>query len=307
MDIAMYQLRTFWEVSRLQSITKAGRKLGYSQSTITAHVRVLEAQVGTPLFQRLPHGVRLTEAGQIFHGYAARMLSAVDELSAALAENGEVTGQVSVGATGSLVDREVSRLIWEARYRYPRVTVSPLSMLSTRIPEEVAAGRLDLGLMMTSTAEPSEPPPAGVVRERLHELDLVCIGSLGLPGAEGDPVGRLREARILQVDHGCPSQEQVQNALQDQYGFTLEVMSAGSVGSALGLMRSGPFIAVLPEQSVAREVELGSVVLQEQLPRMRRAVWMLWRDQAWQPAAMVALLELARRVGQLTTEPVGSA
>ena len=61
MDIK--NLVTFIHVAELRSFTKAGDKLGYSQSTVSFQIRQLENELGVPLFERINRTVTLTEHG----------------------------------------------------------------------------------------------------------------------------------------------------------------------------------------------------------------------------------------------------
>ncbi|WP_267242600.1 LysR family transcriptional regulator [Streptomyces sp. PR69] len=293
MDIALYQLRTFWEVARAESITQAGRRLGYSQSTVTSHIRALESQAGAPLFQRLPHGVRLTQAGETFHCYVARLFSLVDELSDALTARGETTGRVSVGVASLLVDKEMTRLIWECQYRYPKVELSPLTMHSSRIAEEITAGKLDVGLVLARPGCP-EDNPADLRHEDLHPLDLVPVASPGLDAVLKTRRG-LDGVRVLQIDSGCPSHQFLRDEMAAAYGVGPEFTSAGSVRGILELMRNGRFAAMLPEDAVSTEVERGDVIVLDELPRQHRVVRLMWSEQSWLPPAVGAVLEIARR------------
>ncbi len=56
-------LRAFEAVGRHQSFTAAAQSLRVTQSAVSRHVIALEAQLGTPLFERRPHQLNLTEAG----------------------------------------------------------------------------------------------------------------------------------------------------------------------------------------------------------------------------------------------------
>lgn len=59
-------LRAFEAAARLMSFTHAGRELGVTQSAISQNVRLLEAHLGQPLFERMPHGLELTETGKAY-------------------------------------------------------------------------------------------------------------------------------------------------------------------------------------------------------------------------------------------------
>ncbi|MEV0603007.1 LysR family transcriptional regulator [Streptomyces sp. NPDC050315] len=305
MEIALYQVRTFLEVVRTGSLTKAGRNLGYSQSTVTAHIRALEAQAGTALFQRLPHGVRPTPDGETFHDYATRIFGLVNELSVSLAGGREISGRISVGASALTVDQELTRLILECRYRYPKLELCPVGMDSARISEEIGASRLDMGLVLSS-ADQKFPRQAGLHSEDLRTVELMAVAGRELSDSldegavsvsrrpHGEAPGKT--VRILRVDSGSGSPERLREAIRQRYGIESEFLPVGSVRGALELMRTGPCIAMLPREMVAREIESGEVGILRDVPGERHVVRMIWNGRSWLPPVLAATLELARRV-----------
>ncbi|MFF1823413.1 LysR family transcriptional regulator [Kribbella sp. NPDC058245] len=74
-------LRTFLAVHRAGSITGGAQSLGLSQPTVTAQLKSLERQLGHPLFDRLPRGVRPTSAG---NELARRIADPIDTLQGLL-------------------------------------------------------------------------------------------------------------------------------------------------------------------------------------------------------------------------------
>lgn len=56
-------LRTFTTLARTGGFTAAAAELHLAQSTVTVHIRTLERELGTRLFDRLPTGTLLTESG----------------------------------------------------------------------------------------------------------------------------------------------------------------------------------------------------------------------------------------------------
>ena len=56
-------INTFLHIAELHSFSRAARELGYSQSAVSAQVAQLEAELETPLFDRVGKTVRLTVAG----------------------------------------------------------------------------------------------------------------------------------------------------------------------------------------------------------------------------------------------------
>jgi DNA-binding transcriptional LysR family regulator len=71
-------------VAEANSFTRAAAELGYSQSSVTMHVRALEEELGVSLFDRVGRGVILTEVGRCTFDYAGRLLALAEETKAAV-------------------------------------------------------------------------------------------------------------------------------------------------------------------------------------------------------------------------------
>ncbi|RJL35734.1 LysR family transcriptional regulator [Bailinhaonella thermotolerans] len=76
-DVSFDLLRTFVAVHRSGSVSRAAELRGISQPTVTAHVKALEAELGRPLFDRVPRGMAPTPAADQL---AARIAPAIDDL-----------------------------------------------------------------------------------------------------------------------------------------------------------------------------------------------------------------------------------
>ena len=104
----LYQLRSFAAVAELGHLTRAAERLHVSQPAVSAQIRALEDELGTPLFERGAGGMTLTAAGAKLLPLAARILGAASDLkSRALSLKGEVAGHLKVG---TLSDPETLRL-----------------------------------------------------------------------------------------------------------------------------------------------------------------------------------------------------
>lgn len=73
-------------VARTHNFTRAAAKLGYSQSSVTLHVKALERELGASLLlrSRFSKTVELTEVGRRALEYAERLLALADEAKVAL-------------------------------------------------------------------------------------------------------------------------------------------------------------------------------------------------------------------------------
>ncbi|MCP9945761.1 LysR family transcriptional regulator [Streptomyces somaliensis] len=296
LDIALYQLRTFREVARLGSFTKAARSLGYAQSSVTSHIRSLESRVGMQLVHRLPHGVRLTASGEILQEYAQRIFHIVDEMASALRPSGETAGRAAVGASALLLETRIGPLIRDCRYRYPKVQVSPRQLAIGRAQEAVRAGEVDLALVHGDFAEGDLSAP-GVAVEELPPMEVVPVGAPALARTH-DPATELAQVRVLAVDPDCASHQILVTTLRERYGIDPPVIEAGSMGGARELARTGYGIAMLPAESIgAAEGESGLGVLRW-LPGIRLDVRALWAGRDLAMSAASAVYDVASRIGR---------
>src|SRR5438045_9593337 len=84
--IQLMQVEGFLEVARRGSVSRAAEALFITQPTLTARLKALERDLGTPLFLRTPHGMRLTDAGRAWVPFAERALRALSDGREALAQ-----------------------------------------------------------------------------------------------------------------------------------------------------------------------------------------------------------------------------
>jgi DNA-binding transcriptional LysR family regulator len=139
------QLRTFLAVAETGGFTAAGRQLDLRQSTVSQHIRKLEAATGRPLFDRDTHSVELTGDGQAMIGFA-RSIVADHERAMAYFAGPELRGRLRFGASEDFVLSHLPDILRRFRASHPLVdlelTVEPSSVLH----DLLRAGELDLVL-----------------------------------------------------------------------------------------------------------------------------------------------------------------
>lgn len=78
------QIQYFVAVAEEAHVGRAAQRLHVSQPPLSRSIRSLEDELGTPLFERTPRGMRLLPAGETFLDHARRILGAVDAATRAV-------------------------------------------------------------------------------------------------------------------------------------------------------------------------------------------------------------------------------
>jgi DNA-binding transcriptional LysR family regulator len=165
-------LRYFEAIAELQHLGRASARLHRTQPALTSSIRRLEADCGTPLFERAGRGIRLTEAGQVLQRWAQRMRFDVEDARRELSAIGAgQAGHVRIGivptAAQFLLPSVARQLLDEA----PEVTLRTVVGLVDTLRPLLRAGELDLVVGTESGAEP------GYVSRRLAEDVIVVAAS----------------------------------------------------------------------------------------------------------------------------------
>lgn len=162
-------VRSFVTIAEVQNFTRAGERLGRSQSAISLQVRRLEDQVGQRLLSRDPRHVTLTAEGEAFLPQARRLLRLNDEIVAGL-RGGEVEGEVRLGAPEDFATAHLPEILGEFARANPKVTLAVTCDLTLNLLDQLRAGALDLALVKR------EPlgPDVGV---RVWREPLVWVGA----------------------------------------------------------------------------------------------------------------------------------
>lgn len=142
-------LRIFTVVAEEGNVTRAASLLGRTQSAVSMQVKRLEDVVGTALFARGPRGVELTTDGERLLPYARRIVSLVDETSAAMREK-PLDGPVRVGIPEEYSQTVLPRALAAFSERHPDAEVTVMCGYTTQQMEALEADELDLAVVFES-------------------------------------------------------------------------------------------------------------------------------------------------------------
>ncbi|MET8462272.1 LysR family transcriptional regulator [Micromonospora zamorensis] len=148
-------LQVFRAVAEHGSITAAARSLRYTQSAVSRQIAALEAETGSPLLDRLPRGVVLTEQGRCLLGHAEAVLDRLDTARRDLAALRDLSaGRLRVGAFPTAVAALVPRALASFRSEHPEVALSLVEGLTPGLLERLVDGDADVAVVSAASDKP---------------------------------------------------------------------------------------------------------------------------------------------------------
>lgn len=249
-------LRYVDQVARSGSIQKAARELHVAASAINRQILELEAELGVPLFERMPRGMRLTPSGDTIVTLAHRWRD--DERRAAgdiRQMQGIHQGHVRVMAMDSHVSTILPRLVETVAVDHPRISLS----IDTGSTDDAVAALLDGTVQLAAVFNLSP-------QRQLHtlwtaELPFGCIVAPSHPLARATTTS-LQEAS----NHAIALQSKtlpIRRYLESRYSWlftgTQHRVETNSLQLVKSLAKSGRYVAFTSELDAAPEIIDGSL------------------------------------------------
>jgi len=172
-------MQAFVRVARLGSFSKAAEELEIKVSTVSRHVSALEAELGAALFNRSTRGLRLTEAGLVFHARAISLLDELDEARAALlVMSTQPVGLLRVAAPGAFGRRHVVPHLKDFCALHPQIRLDlSLSEATVDLIETATDVAIRIGAL----------PDSSLVARRLAPHERRLVASPAYLAAHGEP------------------------------------------------------------------------------------------------------------------------
>lgn len=299
-------LRTFDMVAALMSFNRAAKLLHCTQSTVSAQIRSLEEELGTPVFERLGRRITLTPAGEELQRHARRLLSYEHDIRAAVREAGETVGLISLRVPQSVAELHLPGILQRFCAAHPRVGLDVSDCGAHHLPEELRTGEIDAAFLLAMPLESADLCSTVVLVE---PLAFVAGPASDLAGRADLTVRDLAGHALLLPKHDCAYRMQLQQELAEAHVEPAAVLDLNSVAAVVRCLQAGLGVALLPERLVAGELADGRLIrLRWHEPLAARLFFIRHRDKPLAGAfgAFVAMVEqhfAAVRAAGVATPP----
>lgn len=279
---AMYDpelLRSLVTVVDCGGFTRAAERLHATQSTISGHVRRLEAQVGRRLLTRSTRSLpRLTEEGEILLGYARAILSLQDDARRRLS-GARLSGSLRIGMSDDFASgRGLTKVLARFAALHPEMQLDIEIANSSELLATVAAGRLDFALSKSRREDGGG--------EVLWRGEVVWAGGADGAGESVDPL------RLVLFPAPCAYRDRALKALLEAGRDWRIVYTSPSLAGIRSALAAGLGIAPLAHDLVGGEIR--RISAEAALPKLGSVEIVLHRRAGLKGPAAEALAQLLR-------------
>ena len=207
------KLRHVVGVARAGSFTHASGTLAITQSALTKSVAEVEHQLGIALFQRLPRGVRLTQAREEFLPRAERLLENATELMADMGDlQSLVRGHLHIGVTPAAFVAFLEQTVSDFARVYPGIQIEVQDGSADDVVRDLVNGQIDVVICAANTLRSWGSLQTKVVAPLHHYF----IARRGHPVAVGSATAReLLQYPIVIPRGGATTEAQLRAAYED--------------------------------------------------------------------------------------------
>lgn len=258
MDTRLVQ--SFLAVAQSGSFTDAAAELGYTQSTVTAHVQKLERQLGSRLLDRLPGGVVVTEVGVTVLEHAEALLMAEARLRAASSPpERRLSGTVRLMAPETLCTYWLPTVVRSVQRTEPdvQIWVSPGGVRDAL--DSVRRGAVDLAVTMEPLALSTDMDLERIGSQSLVLLDQADPAATGSTREQSVSWAELAQRDGLLIEEGCGYSDYIADQLASTGVAPGRRSRFGSVEAIKRCVAVGLGWTALPRIAVESELRSGTL------------------------------------------------
>ena len=286
------QLRTFRTVAQLLSFNRAADHLHYAQSSISAQIQALEADLDVQLFDRLGRRITLTEAGARLLEYADKILELAEETRAEVAEARKPQGTLTIRIPESFGVYRLSPIIKKFRSHFPNVGLRFHTCAHEGLQKDLRKGITDLAFLL---AESFQAGDLGVEAVGFESIVMVAHPDAPLAAKKSVQTRDLEGETMLLSKVDCSYRRMLQQMVAGEKVSLDTRLEFNSVAVLKQCVMEGVGITVLPEVAVEKEIKSGMLKLVPWVDNeFEVAVLMIWYKERWLSPTLLAFMDAVR-------------
>lgn len=284
------QLKTFINIVKLGSFSQVAQLLGYTQSTVTTHIQLLEKELDTALFERFGHQLMLTTDGEKLYDYAEQIVRLADEAKNEFDTFAVPSGPIIIGIPESICIYYMTDIVKEYARLYPDVGLKLKIGITSEFRALLRKNSLDIAFFLEKSVQDDDlvskllwPEPVVMVASSAHKL----------AKAKQIKAKDLNGQTFVFTDPGSNYRMALEAVMAKAEVQPRTVLEIGQIETIKQLVMSNIGIAILPLAAVKTEIEAGTLIaLGWQGPELHTNTYLVYHKDKWQSPAIRAFIKL---------------
>ncbi|MGI8553099.1 MAG: LysR family transcriptional regulator [Dehalococcoidia bacterium] len=249
-------LMVFEAVARTGGITRAAGELCTVQSNVTARIRLLEQELGVPLFHRHSRGVMLTSAGTMLLPYANKVGVLIAEAAQVVTDASTPRGPLRIGSLETTAARRLPPVLVSYSTTYPDVDLTLKTGTTAELITEVVEHRLEGALVVGPVHHPD------LIEEPIISEELVVVTAPAFRSLDTALQGE-RVLKILVLRAGCSYRQRLERLLELRGIAGARVLEFGTIDGIVGCAAAGIGVTLLPRAVVEPAWQAGRIAVHD--------------------------------------------
>lgn len=251
-----YHLRSFVVVAKTGNLTAAAKQLCTTPPAISAHIKNLEQELKTPLFDRSSKGMALTEKGKILLPKAEKTLeSAIDMVNLAAENQSEIIGEFTLGINQSANQLQLPALLNNVLENCQGIHLNIESLSSGAAINALTSNNID-GAYIYDDA------PKELLSVFIKHQKITTIAPIDFALNTESLITELAETPWITMGKYCPFDEKLKSTLKH---FNAASLQTSHDETRLQLVKSGHGISFIELEEAQAAENLGEVQILPQL------------------------------------------
>lgn len=288
MEINYY--KTFREVARWRSFTKAAEELGYAQSSVTTQIQKLEQEYGVKLFERWGKAIRPTPAGEQLLVYAEKVLALTDEIKEKICSEHEAVGSIKLGTVESLASFFLPSHLQKFQKEYPEIKLFVQRGISFDLIQGVKNGAFDFSVILD---EFLSDPDLEISQIRKENVVLISSTDHRLTEKKRVTFEDLEGETMVMTEEGCSYRSLIERSLKNRNVTCHFSYELGSLESIKQCVSYGLGLSLLPEIVVKNDEKNGRIkILPFNEDSLQIFTQLVYRKKKWVSKPLRKLMDI---------------
>lgn len=240
-------------------MTKAAKRLTYSQPTITLQIQSLEKELNHTLFTRVGKKTMLTTAGIKLKGHVDQLFTLMDKIEKEMEELRGPSGVLTIAASEYYCQRHLAKVVKEYTDVYPEVKVSLLPLNSIHAIQSVKDEVADIAVIA------SECDDIHIRKTFLEEEQAYVVVSSTI-GENRSFEDILRDHAFISYNEDCSFSTIIDHYFKSSGQHPQSTITVGGSDEMIKrAVLNGTGYAILGENVIKQEIANGSITILDQI------------------------------------------